>query len=43
MGTMKHESSGTVTFKDEKNGLVGTMVFGKVKKKPTDYIEGEIK
>jgi len=43
MGTMKHESTGQLIFRDEKNGLVGTMNFGKVKKKPTDYVDGEIK
>lgn len=43
MGTMKHESTGTLNYKDEKSGLVGTINFGKVKKRPTDYVDGEIK
>jgi hypothetical protein len=43
MGTMKHESTGTLNFRDEKAGLIGTMNFGKVKKKPTDYVDGDIK
>jgi len=43
VGTMKIESKGTLTFIDEKNGLVGTVVLGKVKKKPSDYFEGDIK
>jgi len=40
---LKHESKGIISFKDEKNGLLGTITIGKVKKKPTDYIDGEIK
>lgn len=40
MGTMKIESKGTLEFIDKINGLVGTVILGKVKKKPTDYFEG---
>lgn len=43
MGTMKIESKGTLIFIDKKNGLEGTVILGKVKKKPSDYFEGEIK
>jgi hypothetical protein len=43
MGTMKHESSGTILFRDEVNGLTGSLTIGKVKKRPTDYVEGNIK
>ena len=52
MGTMRHESTGKITFQDEKNSngqnklllldLIGTLNIGKVKKKPTDYIDGDI-
>ncbi|KAL4471196.1 hypothetical protein ABPG72_007563 [Tetrahymena utriculariae] len=42
IGTLKLESKGTLTFVDQKNSLVGTVVIGKVKKKPTDYLEGQI-
>ncbi len=31
-----------ITFKDIKNNIETTVKFGKVKKRPTDYFEGEI-
>jgi len=43
MGTIKHESTGTINFRDEANQIVAYLTIGKVKKKPTDYVEGEIK
>jgi hypothetical protein len=43
MGTIKHESAGTITFKDEANQILASMTIGKVKKKPTDYVDGDIK
>lgn len=43
MGTMRHESSGTITFSDTQNQLEAVMTLGKVKKRPTDYVEAEIK
>lgn len=43
MGTMKHETLGDILFKDEKNNIECTITIGKVKKKPSDYFDGEIK
>ena len=40
---MRHESLGVLNFIDTKNNIEASVVFGKVKKKPTDYVEGEIK
>lgn len=38
MGKMKNESSGTLEYIDEKNNLRCSIEFGKVKKKPTDFV-----
>ena len=43
MGAMKHESFGQIVFKDEGNGQTGTITLGKVKKRVSDYLEGDIK
>lgn len=43
LGTMKHETLGDVYFEDPVNKIEALIVTGKVKKKPTDYISGEIK
>lgn len=43
MGTMKHETLGEITFKDEQHGIECTVLIGQVKKKPSDYFQGEIK
>lgn len=43
MGVMKIESKGTLTFTDKANQLIGTVVLGKIKKRPSDYFEGTIK
>ncbi|CAK69397.1 unnamed protein product (macronuclear) [Paramecium tetraurelia] len=42
-GTMKNESQGALSFVDEANNLNCIVQLGKVKNKPTDYFEGEIK
>ncbi|CAK70450.1 unnamed protein product (macronuclear) [Paramecium tetraurelia] len=42
-GTMKNESQGALSFVDEVNNLNCIVQLGKVKNKPTDYFEGEIK
>ncbi|CAD8113109.1 unnamed protein product [Paramecium sonneborni] len=42
-GTMKNESQGALSFTDEANNLNCIVQLGKVKNKPTDYFEGEIK
>ncbi|CAD8212846.1 unnamed protein product [Paramecium pentaurelia] len=42
-GTMKNESQGALSFIDEANNLNCIVQLGKVKNKPTDYFEGEIK
>ncbi|CAD8053273.1 unnamed protein product [Paramecium primaurelia] len=43
LGTMKNESQGSLQFIDEANNLKCIVQLGKVKNKPTDYFEGEIK
>ncbi|CAD8213931.1 unnamed protein product [Paramecium octaurelia] len=43
LGTMKNESQGSLQFVDDANNLKCTVQLGKVKNKPTDYFEGEIK
>ncbi|EGR27990.1 oxysterol binding, putative [Ichthyophthirius multifiliis] len=43
MGTMKVESKGTITFQDVKNNIKAEISIDSVKKKPSDYICGEIK
>ena len=43
MGTMKTETLGQVTFIDALNNIEATIYMGKVKKKPSDYISGDIK
>lgn len=40
---MKHETLGEVLFEDPVNKIEALIVTGKVKKKPTDYLQGEIK
>jgi hypothetical protein len=40
---MKVESKGKIIFEDQKNGISAVIKFDKVKKKPSDYICGEIK
>ena len=42
MGTMGHQLTGTVDFKDEQNNITGTYTFGNVKKKHQDYFKGEL-
>jgi hypothetical protein len=43
LGTMKHETLGEVLFEDPVNNISALIITGKVKKKPTDYISGDIK
>ena len=43
MGTMQTETIGTITFNDFKNNIKAELTIGKVKKKPSDYFEGNIK
>ena len=43
MGTMKVESKGTIIFEDTKNNIRAEITFDSVKKKPSDYLSGEIK
>lgn len=43
MGTMKCESLGQINFIDEANNISATVIIGKVKKKPSDYVSGTIK
>lgn len=40
---MKHETLGEVHFEDPVNNIEATILVGKVKKKPTDYLAGTIK
>jgi len=42
-GTIKHESTGEMIFKDLTNGFECSIKFGTVKKKPSDHFAGEIK
>ena len=42
MGTLKQESIGKMVFTDEKYGFSCEIKFGDVKKKPTDYFQGDI-
>ena len=42
-GAMKVESKGNLVFNDEKNGISAELAFDNVKKKPSDYFQGEIK
>jgi len=42
LGTTVHETIGNMELKDEANGIYCNIAFGKVKKKPSDYIEGTI-
>lgn len=42
MGTMRHETLGSIEFNDYENNLKCNIVIGKVKKKPSDYFQGEI-
>ncbi|KAL4483593.1 hypothetical protein ABPG72_016874 [Tetrahymena utriculariae] len=43
MGTMKHETLGQIDFIDPVNKIEATIITGKVKKKPSDYLQGDIK
>lgn len=43
MGTMKHETLGEVFFEDPVNKIEAMIYTGKTKKKPSDYIHGDIK
>jgi hypothetical protein len=43
LGTMRHETLGDVVFSDPVNKIEATIFTGKVKKKPSDYIQGDIK
>lgn len=42
MGTMGHQVQGKLEFKDEKNGLLGTITIGQIKRKTQDYFDGAI-
>jgi len=42
-GTIRQESTGTITFKDQKNGFELALKLDSVKKKPSDYFQAEIK
>ncbi|EAS07563.1 oxysterol-binding protein (macronuclear) [Tetrahymena thermophila SB210] len=42
-GTTRHETLGKIMFQDTKNEIECKIKFGKVKKRPTDFFEGEIK
>lgn len=39
---MKHETLGSIDFVDKENNIRCLVTIGKVKKKPSDYISGEI-
>ena len=43
MGSVGHQLVGTVTFKDEQNGLEGSYQFGAYSFSKQDYVYGEIK
>lgn len=43
LGSMKIESKGQIQFVDAKNQICATIKIGKVKKKASDYFQGEIK
>ena len=43
MGTMGHQLTGTLWFKDEQNDLYGEIRLGSFKKKTQDFFDGEIK
>lgn len=42
MGSLRSEAIGSLTLKDEKNGIECEIKYGKMKKKPSDYFEGTI-
>jgi hypothetical protein len=42
MGTMKHETLGSIAFEDKANGISAFVRFNDVKKKPSDYFAGQI-
>lgn len=42
MGTMGHQMTGRLDFKDVANNIYGQITFGCVKKKTQDYFKGEI-
>ena len=42
MGTMGHQMTGKLDFKDVANNIYGQITFGCVKKKTQDYFKGEI-
>lgn len=43
MGQLRTESLGTLDCIDEQNHIVSNIIVGKEKKKPTDYLSGDIK
>mmetsp|Transcript_15329 Transcript_15329/g.14911 ORF Transcript_15329/g.14911 Transcript_15329/m.14911 type:complete len:151 (+) Transcript_15329:1213-1665(+) len=42
-GTLSHQMTGRIDFKDEKNGIHATIDIGKIKKKAQDFFIGTIK
>ena len=42
MGTLGHQLTGKIEFKDPKNNLYGWYELGNIKKKTQDYFTGEI-
>ena len=42
MGTMRVESKGVITFKDEINNIKAEIAFDSVKKRPSDFLSGTI-
>ncbi|EGR29503.1 oxysterol binding, putative [Ichthyophthirius multifiliis] len=42
-GSMKVESKGSLSFQDSQNGIFANIDIDQVKKKPSDYFQGEIK
>jgi len=42
MGTLGHQLTGKVEFRDPKNHLYGWYELGNIKKKTQDYFTGEI-
>lgn len=42
MGSLRSEAYEGITFVDKKNDVKAEIVFGKVKKRPTDFFEGTI-
>lgn len=42
LGALKLETYGKINFLDQANAIKCEVVIGKVKKRPTDYLEGTI-